>query len=31
MTVETHPLGEAERTFQNVSKAQFRAVLMILG
>jgi hypothetical protein len=29
MTVETHPLEEGETTFQNMSKGQFRAVLMI--
>jgi propanol-preferring alcohol dehydrogenase len=27
--VETHPLEEAENTFQNMSKAQFRAVLTV--
>jgi propanol-preferring alcohol dehydrogenase len=27
--IETHPLEEAETTFQNMSKAQFRAVLTI--
>ncbi len=27
--VETHPLAEAEATFRNMSKAQFRAVLTV--
>jgi len=31
MTVETHVLEEAEAIFQNMSKGQFRAVLMIYG
>jgi hypothetical protein len=29
MTVETHPLEEAETTFQNMSKAQLRAMFTI--